>query len=196
MFRYTQIQAVFILSLIVSIPSVAAETRVGIGALVDSSPGFFIPIETNGWLIEPSISAKKSKTDTINLVDNTRSKRDSRTANLGVGIFKNDFLAENTFLYYGARLGFTIKKVKDNREASLVLPAISSETDEDGYFIAPTIGVQYFFIPQFSAGIDMTFQYTRTDGEETTTSNGITVAVDAESTSFATTASVIVRYMF
>ena len=196
MFRYTQIQAVFILSLIVSIPSVAAETRVGIGALVDSSPGFFIPIETNGWLIEPSISAKKSKTDTINLVDNTRSKRDSRTATLGVGIFKNDPLVENTYLYYGARLGFIRRRVKDNREASLVLPAISSETDEDGYFIAPTIGVQYFFIPQFSAGIDMTFQYTRTDGEETTTSNGITVAVDAESTSFATTASVIVRYMF
>lgn len=147
-------------------------------------------------MIEPSISAKKSKTDTINLVDNSRSKRDSRTATLGVGIFKNDPLVENTYLYYGARLGFIRKKVKDNREASLVLPAISSETDEDGYFIAPTIGVQYFFIPQFSAGIDMTFQYTRTDGEETTTSNGITVVVDAESTSFATTASVIVRYMF
>ena len=194
--RHIQAHIIFLFSLTVSISSVAAETRVGIGALIDSSPGFFIPIEMNGWLIEPSISAKKSKTDTINQVDNTRSKRDSRTAILGVGIFKNDPLVEKTYLYYGARLGLIIKKVKDNREASLILPAISSVTDEDGFFIAPTIGVQYFFIPQFSVGIDMTFQYTRTDGEETATSNGITVVVDAESSSFATTASVIVRYMF
>ena len=198
------LHAVFALTFVVSIPSVAAdnqaqtqsEIQAGIGALIDSSPGFFIPILMNGWLIEPSISAKKSKTQTINLVDSSRSRRDTRTATLGVGIYKNKFLVENTYLYSGVRLGFIKRKVKDDREASVILPATSSVSDEDGYFIAPTMGVQYFFIANFSVGIDLTFQFTKTSGDESESSNGVTFVVDAENTSYATSASVIVRYMF
>lgn len=198
-----QVQAVFALALVVSMSVVAddraqtpSEMQVGVGALIDSSAGFFLPILTNDWFIEPSISAKKSKTQTINLVDGSRSKRDTRTATLGVGIYKNKFLMENTWLYTGVRVGFIKRKVKDDREASVLLPAISSVSDENGYFLAPTMGVQYFFIPHFSVGLDLTFQITRTDGEESETSSGITVSVDAENTSYATAASVLLRYMF
>lgn len=187
---------VIVILLIVSVEAHADTTRVGVGAIIDSSAGFLLPIVNDDWIIEPSISAKKNKTDTISLTDAARSKRSSRTVTLGAGFFKKRHMMNNTFAYYGARVGFILRKTKEEREASAVLPAISSKSDETGYFFAPTMGVQYFFIPQLSVGIDLTFQLTKTSGDEKETSNGTTIEADAENISYATSAEVIIRYLF
>lgn len=181
---------------LISSMTVADEVKTGMGAVIGSTSGLFLPIEIGDLFIEPSISAKKSKSDTVSITDVARSGRTSRTLTAGVGLFRQKPITDKIVLYYGARFGYIKRKIKENITASALQPATSKVVRDDGSFISPTIGVQYSFVPQFSFGIDLAFQFSKTDGTETTTVNGVSVLLDTGDTSYSSTASVIARYLF
>lgn len=181
---------------LVSCQSIADETRIGIGAVLGSTNGLFLPIQLENLLIEPAITFKKSNEDSFNILDLSRSGRTSKTLTIGVGIFIKRKLTEKSEIYYGARFGFIKRRVEEFFESNTALPSTSSEVEENGFFVSPTIGVQAFIIPQFSIGIDLALQVSTTDGDEKVTSNGVTIIADSEDTSYSSTATVIARYIF
>lgn len=181
---------------LVSCQSFADESRIGIGAVLGSTSGLFLPIQLQNFLIEPAITLNKSDEASFNILDLSRSGRKSNTVTIGVGIFKKQTLTEKSEMYYGARFGYVRRRVDEFFESTTALPSTSSKIEEDGLFVSPTIGVQAFIIPQFSLGIDLALRVSRTDGDEKVTSNGVTVVADSDDTSLTSTATVIARYIF
>jgi len=171
-------------------------TKAGMGAVIGSTSGLFLPIMAGELFIEPSISFRKSETDSTSISSVTRSDRKSKTITLGVGIFKAQFVAIKTFLYSGARIGFVQRKVKETTSSVSILPASTSTISDHGYFISPTIGVQYYFVSQFSIGLDLALQFSKTDGKEVQTAGAVTTSSNTNDTSSSTTATVIFRYFF
>ncbi len=69
---------------------------------------------------------------------------------------------ENTYMYYGSRFGYIDNKT-DNRSIDSS-STYTYSTDVNGYFIAPTLGVQYYWTPKFSIGLDAALMYSNTEG--------------------------------
>ena len=188
--------AIIIIVLLLPAQLLANNTQTGMGAVIGSTSGLFLPIAAGELFIEPSVSFRKNETDSTTISNIARSGRKSRTVTLGVGLFKNKLVAEKVFLYYGARIGLVKRKITETTAPTSILSASSSTISDDGFFISPTVGAQYYFVPQFSAGLDLALQFSKTDGKEALTAGGITVTANTKDTSSSTTATVIVRYLF
>jgi len=180
-----------ILSLIsvISISAVNAnETSFGLGAAIDSEIKIYLPIKTTNYLIEPSIlifTDNEKRTD-----DTSSQKSDFNVKEFGVGIFKNTNVYDKTYIYYGARIGYIETESKNSFGSS------TNTTKENGYFIAPTIGAEYRLTKNFSIGLDISFNYSDTDGTTTTDFNNSTDVTNIESTQYKTESEVVVRYQF
>lgn len=176
--------------LILSVSSInsANATSYGIGAAIDSDIKIYFPIKTTEYLIEPSIIIFRNnvkRTDDISSQNN-----DFEIKEFGLGIFKNTKVYDKTYVYYGARIGYTETESKNNFGNSI------SITEENGYFIAPTFGAEYMITKKFSIGLDISFKYTDTDGEATSSFNNSVDITNIESTEYRTEGGVIVRYQF
>ena len=127
---------------------------------------------------------------------------------------KNQITDEIEF-YYGGRFGYLAEEQsrKTRRDAVDINDCYTETTvDKDtrdlaGYFLAPTVGLQYFPRPKFSLGIEIAFRYENLSGNEdyfysNTTNNpdGFSYVrndlSDADSVNYRTVASAVIRGYF
>lgn len=166
----------------------ADETFYGIGAAINDSLKIYAPITTDQYIIEPSLLIFS---DHEKHTDNTATGNyDLDAIEIYIGFYKRNSVVENTYIYYGAKIGYIKVELKDEYGSS------TSETKEDGYMFAPTIGTEYYLTNNFSLGVEISFQYENTDGTRTNTSLSSSNKTDVETTSYHTLADVIARYRF
>jgi len=175
-------------STLLSSPSTADETTYGIGAAVNDSLKIYFPINTSNLLIEPTLAYFDNKNDTES-PQSFNSK--NKTTQIGIGVFIKNAVVKNTFIYYGARVGY----IKNEANSDFSGTQISTSKD-DGYFIAPTVGAEYRVIDNFSVGLDLSLNYSKTDGDTSTSFNGIKDTFNTNTTRTRTAAEIIVRYHF
>ena len=171
-------------------------TRYGIGVALDDSLKIYMPINVGGMMIEPSLVIIS---DESSLHDNEYKQNYTYDVfELSVGLFKNKRVYENTDLYYGVRLGYVEIKNESSADDVSVGYYSESESNEDGYFIVPTIGAEYYISNNFSLGLDIGLRYEKTDGKETYVSSFSSVVSVAETDddSIITQAEIVVRYRF
>ena len=169
--------------------SIANKTSYGVGVAVNDSLKIYIPINTEHFLIEPTLVIIKDNNDVAGSFPLT-SKTES--IQLGIGIFKKNAIIKNTNFYYGARFGH----IKNDNETVYSNNQLSTSKD-NGFFIAPTIGAEYFIINNFSIGLDLSARYSKTDGETITNFSGIIQTSSTnKTTTFRTAGEVILRYHF
>jgi hypothetical protein len=207
---------------------VHAEDGWGIGAGLDGNGGsIYVPIRVSSWFIEPRLSYSRFKdkddgggTYTVTYSDpldpgysrteEVQLELERTTVELGVGVFGTDRLLDAMEIYYGARAGYVKnKQVNEYTSVSADDDSVSTYSDEQernqsGYFIAPALGVQYFFHARFSVGIEVALRYEKLTGDDD--SNGTSVSDvgtgngsnsgDAETVSFDTRTHAVIRAMF
>ncbi|MDH5738350.1 MAG: hypothetical protein OEZ23_08560, partial [Gammaproteobacteria bacterium] len=182
--------AVFVLSFISSISYAEgdSETRFGIGAEIDSKTTFYFPIDFGTWVLEPEISFYDAELDSGALFSTQHYNSEGLT--LGFGLFKKKHLNDKSSLYLGFRTGY-FESESSTVTTGGFLGGTIARTDSDGYYIAPTIGVQYEFVPNLSLGLDLSVRYTDRDGTNTVTSGTITTTSDSDSTDTSSQAKII-----
>lgn len=169
-------------------PSIADSATYGVGAAVNDGFKIYFPINTDNFLIEPTLVYLKNKNDT----GSPQSfNGENTTIQIGAGIFKKSPSIKNTRIYYGARLGYIKNESNRNFSGSQI-----STSKDDGYFIAPTIGAEYYIIDNFSVALDLSLSYSKTDGDATSSFNGFDSAFSTKDTTTRTAAEIIVRYHF
>ena len=176
---------------IVTVPSIGDTTTYGVGVSLNNSFLFYFPISIGSLIIEPTflISDENEYAVDTSISDNF----DYRYMQLGVGLFKNTYVIDSTYIYYGARLGYITIESSSNS------PTFSSMSEDDGYVLAPTLGAQYLLTKHFSMGIDLALEYTRSNRSFTTTSSigtPSTLTQESNVTSYNTSANFIIRYIF
>lgn len=123
--------------------STAAFSDVGIGVSFQSDDSnVYIPYDISESIrIEPSIRYYKFKAE---------NNSDTESFELGIGLFHKKETMNNLNLLLGARVGY----IDFNRSYTG-----SSETSGNGYFIAPTLGLEYFIGDKFSIGGEVSLRY-------------------------------------
>lgn len=168
--------------------SIADETTYGVGAAVNDRLKIYFPVNTNGFLIEPTLVYLNNKNDTGS--PQSFNGKD-KTIQIGIGVFKKNAAIKNTIIYYGARVGYIKNENNSNFSGSQV-----STSKDDGYFIAPTIGAEYRIIDNFSIALDLSLNYLKTDGDVTTSFGGFGTTSSTKDTTTRTAADIIIRYHF
>ena len=168
----------------ISSQSNAEESSYGLGVGLNDGIKIYFPINKGYLIIEPTLATYGS--------DNkeTDSSYDYKGIEVGVGVFKNKKVTEETYLYYGGRFGYINRE--DRSDYKFSGSSSSRSNDEDGYFVAPTLGVQYYLADSISIGLDAAFMYSKVKGVDT--SNG--TITDTETAIYNSEAEVILRYMF
>ncbi|MFV2059933.1 MAG: hypothetical protein ACC653_04565 [Gammaproteobacteria bacterium] len=182
------IYIVVLAPLLFSTNTYAEETTYGLGASINSSPTIYFPINTKNYIFEPSfsLSVNNIKPDS----ESTATDFTSDDYNLGLGVFKKSKITNKTIIYYGVRGGYFTLNRKYIRTNS------SSQVKWTGFYIAPTLGAEYFLSLKFSAGLDFSIEYANFDVKDTSTSNGIPVNDSTNNTYINTKAEIIFRYHF
>jgi len=177
----------------ISFHAFSEETRYGIGAPFVSLFGISFPIDMGNLIIEPSFLIRDIDSESVGATSG--SSNDLKNINIGMGLFRKKIVSNETYIYYGAKIGYTKFESTFSNTGSTFTSSNSS--DEDGYFVAPTFGAVYLLGNDFSLGIDLEFSYSKIDGTDTTTTSisGATT-FDTESTRYNSDAKIILRYMF
>ena len=177
-----------IFCLLITNQSTAQVSSYGVGVGLNNGFKLYLPIKMENYFIEPTafiLSRSNKETGTTSLYES-----ELDVIEIGVGLFKSTEVSSNTSIYYGSRLGYTETKDKYISSSS------SDKEKQSGYFIAPTFGAEYHITNKFSIGIDVGYQYSKTDGKDTRVFNNTTTISDAEDKSHGTVTEVIVRYHF
>jgi hypothetical protein len=170
---------------------IADETTYGLGAAINDGIKIYFPINTDNYLIEPSIfiTSDESQFDSQNFTSND----EFETFEVAIGLFRYKNIQADTFLYYGARLGYRSQNRKSVSIGTGSLPFSDTQKNtEDSYIIAPTLGAEYKFTSNFSLGIDLSLEYLSTTQETSTD----TFSSDVDLSSYKTKAEIIIRYRF
>lgn len=173
----------------------AQEGKFGLGIDVDDQLRIYMPIAIGNMIVEPMLLIVNN--DRTSSDSSFQSNMDTKRKELGIGIFATKNLSNSTDIYYGARLGYIASEGSYWTSSSFGFPLTTSKSEEDGYFIAPTLGVQYHLSKDFTVGLDLSIFYSDVDGTSTNLSSGsVTSRSDTESSGYATRSKVILRYYF
>ena len=129
----------------------AQGANIGLGVALNDEIKVYLPISTSDYIIEPTISIFKRNVDAAD--SGLIRGFDEDVIEVGIGIFKNNTVYENTFMYYGARIGYFTSELSTDFRSDEV----------DGYFIMPAIGFQYYLIPKLSFGIELGLKYSKSE---------------------------------
>ena len=167
----------------------ALEVGVGIDMMnfdyLSSGVKIYVPLDiTPKFRIEPSFLYWNDESTTTDS-SGTVSTFDYR-AEFGLGFFGIQDLAQQTKLYYGARLGFVSEKYE-------YISTVTSTRDRDGYKFSPAFGFEHFFSEKISLGGEVSWYYLDLDIESFTSSSGAGTGSDQ---STGTDSEVILRYYF
>ena len=183
--RFQRIIIVLAVLLLLISQSAASESTYGFGVGVQHGIKIYMPIERGGLLVEPTVFVFDRNDKSSNA--STTSSFDYRDVEIGLGMFVRKPLLNNARIYYGARLGYIDRERSDHVSGSLY------KENEDGYFVAPTIGAQYFLAGNFSVGLEAAVRYEKTEGTDVGPSSP---ASDIKNSGYNTDAEIIVRYQF
>lgn len=186
--KFNKVTMAILFGALISNQLIAEESKNGLGVSIGDAATIYYQINRDNLRFEPTISLWSNERQAS---DSTTKINDEFSAfDLGLGLFINEEVYKNTFVYYGARFGYS----REKRSSSF---NISSNSDkQDGYFIKPTLGAEYFINSKFSIGIDVGFYYSKLEGERTSFSGVSTTVSDIEETYYRTATEVIVRYHF
>ncbi len=142
----------------------AAEFKGGLGiGIEDTSFQIYVPMSLDKIVIEPNFvwferDSDENSPTTINESNFMRFE-------LGLGLFHRVAVTTDTFFYYGGRMGYIEEESKFGFGSTF-----SSVSDEklDGYFIAPTIGFEYFLASNVSLGANVAWHYAKLEGSNVT----------------------------
>jgi hypothetical protein len=176
--------------LCVSGSALAADFGLGVSIRSNDST-IYVPIDVSkSFRIEPMLRYQNSKSESsvfgAGSPYTVAATAELTSWNVGVGVFGVTQVAESANVYYGGRIGY-ISADYETSYAGTAPPGVSflpSKDKSDGFFLAPTIGVEYRFSDHFSIGGEAALIYTKVDGDQYTD----------ESTSTST--NIIFRYMF
>ena len=125
----------------------------GVGVFFDGQDSTIaVPIRLESLMIEPEVTLFKTSSDT----------QDARFVTLATGIYLRRDLGPLFEAYYGGRIGYTLAK-SDN--------ATPPNTETRSWLVAPTFGIQHFLSKQFSLGLDVGLQYSKSEEKATTTTD-------------------------
>lgn len=147
-----------------------------------------LPIKTADLMVEPEIYYNRVKQDTaITPPPGTTANFKGVRYGLATGIYARHALAESFEGYFGGRVGLTRYKTDDT------FGTTTTTVRTDTWFVAPTAGLQYYFIKQFSIALDVGLAYER--GKQKVQS-GITGEQTDDSKSFDTLTRILLRGYF
>jgi len=169
---------IFLLS---SIPNYAQDeaskktTKIGIGVTIsdikdlfqsimgdgNAAPSIYIPIDISpAFRIEPEISYYKfSEKEEYN-----SSTDENRITSYSIGLGLSSMNRRGSVnLFYGARFGMI--KASSVNEYTYIGGADKDEETGSGFYIAPTIGGEYFFSENFAMGGEVQIKYSSTKWE-------------------------------
>jgi hypothetical protein len=189
----------FIITLVAAASAFGEKTSVGIGiSATEQDTTIYVPVRTGSLLIEPMVGYSFDKEEnTLTGNYTVRDKFDERMIGVGVFLVKNviDKLEQMEFLA-GARVAYidyqneSVFDVDGNGIYS------GTQTDADGYMIAPTLGVEYKIGAHLSAGIYVAFEYVRLKGDSVSSDNYNHVDFTYERTITDTSTDLFLKYYF
>jgi len=167
-------------------------TAYGLGAEINDYLTIYLPIKSENYLIEPSISFNTRDNSSINSAESN--ENDYEEVKIGVGIYKIKTITNSTNLYYGMRLGYVTQE--SNYSSVNTLFENKTESKSQGYFVAPTLGIEHNLSKIISIGIDASFLHSNTDGKRTDSTITSSVTSNTKNTESITKAVVVMRYYF
>jgi len=163
--------------LALAMPALTQAAEWGLGATVGADGNaIYVPVKVSETLrVEPYVSYYDLESDfgTANT--------SYQYAEGGVGFFGQAAVTEQVQSYVGARFGYFRNKGESSGGFS--------DTDEEGFIIAPTIGGEFFFVPQFAVGVEAYVFYR--DSDEDIEGFG-----EAETKDYGTGSRVVARFFF
>lgn len=143
----------------------AARADVGLGVGSDGGT-LFVPITGSGLLIEPFFRYANVSSS----IDREHQHGTAKTA--GIGLFRRTAAQENFEVYYGARIAY----LREETRSALVDPITGDSLGEqrredDGYSVAPTVGVQFHLTRRLAVGGEIGWRYTDRSGDSVTSLN-------------------------
>jgi hypothetical protein len=141
-------------------PPLASAAEVGLGVTMLGSEGgygVFLPIRLSKITIEPEFYVYRSEADQAYPLNPANDRTsDYENMNIGTGVYLRRQLAPSTEYYLGGRVGYTKYKSTYSYPNT---PSSSTASKEDGYYLGPVIGAEYFFNKNFSLGLEAAFIY-------------------------------------
>ncbi|HBT83389.1 MAG: hypothetical protein A2091_01600 [Desulfuromonadales bacterium GWD2_61_12] len=175
----------------------AADLGIGVNidAFSDDGIGFgvLLPMRFGNLTIEPEGSFSDFSSDGATIAGNESTERTSFSVGTGIYVRKN--LVLFTESYFGVRLGYR----SDDETTTSVNGADVFTYDSTGHalFIAPTVGIQYFFSERFSLGCDVGLMYSDGKNKYSQSQNGVAFGYSSgDYSEWSTTSRVVVRAFF
>lgn len=148
----------------------ASAAEVGLGVtLLGSEGGYgvYLPIRLSKITVEPEFNLYKRETErTYPGSPANNNDYDYQYLTLGTGVYLRRQIAASTEYYLGGRVGYTKYKSTSTYPSS---PGSNNSDKEDGYYLGPVIGAEYFFNKNFSIGLEAAFIYSSTSADYTST---------------------------
>jgi hypothetical protein len=174
--------------------AIAADMGLGVG-FGQNSGLIYAPINvTPSFRVEPFFAYYKEKNTSGEPFASAQSYSNYVA---GVGLFVTQRVAENIDVFGGSRLGYLSRKEKRTQTSYSFAPTEYS-SESSGYFIAPTIGFEYYLQKNISIGAEAAISYIKTSGNSVSYdyySNGNQKS-DTKSSSTSTTTAVVIKYYF
>ncbi len=198
--RSAQLSALVLFGLVGGQAGAADDPMYGIGAGASGGgASIYFPIRTGSLIVEPHISYFHSKDTTDGTGTNVRRYPQSQQLpddttpivasddysnqrmEIALGIFSTNHISDEIELYYGGRFGYQTDERRSKRRVEysaggryVDTNVYSNNRKQTGYFLAPTLGLQYFPRLNFSLGIEVSLRYSNLSGHESDTQNQTT----------------------
>lgn len=164
--------------------SFATQFGIGISGTSDDQRIYFPINITDSFRTELSLAVSTAE------LERNDAKQENDLADMGVGLFLTKTVYEKTKLYYGSRFTYMYGKIKYRYTDS----NDNASYDQNGYSIAPTIGLEYYITDHISLGGEAEYSYRKLDIDADT---GTDVRDrDTKQTITGTTGRVVLRYFF
>jgi len=182
---------IIISAILLSIAPGVLAAKYGIGMSARSGETeIYLPIDiTSQFRLEPSIQYSQNKSSVSSSGSDIVDDRDSKvtTYMLTLGAFYQYHVHNAVTIYSGIRAGYF--------ESDSTFNSLGSETSlkGDGYSVAPTLGIEYWFIDSFSIAGEVGYVFNKSEFQDNITAFD-TYQFDNESQT--TMSRLILRYFF
>ena len=184
---------VLVLTALLAVSGDALAAEVGLGVSIRSGdPTIYVPIDIGErFRIEPLLRYQSHKSEQL-LSAPSSSYTLTGTAKttslaIGSGFFGVAALADSATVYYGARLAYLTSKLDVSYSVSGAggppAPASTNEK-QDGFLLAPTLGLEYRLSEHFAIAGEAALEYSKIDGDGN------------EESGTRTTTNIVFRYRF
>ncbi len=139
----------------------------GIGVAIDSDiQKIYAPITMGSFILEPTFTVEDSENEGLDQSVSGTVMTETTLREFGVGAFHFNNPNDKTRIYYGARMG----RMNLETETGFSGGPHSGDSfsrDSHGYFFAPTIGFEYFVMPNVSFGGEVQGRYSSIELDRT-----------------------------